>query len=61
MLGADHAHVLVGLLLDVWLLSRFVRGLTDYAIAGLRATAFYWHAVNVITVVVLLAQLSVYL
>jgi cytochrome c oxidase subunit I+III len=61
MLGADHAHVLVGLLLDAWLLARFARGLTDYATAGLRATAFYWHAVNVITVVVLLVQLSVYL
>jgi heme/copper-type cytochrome/quinol oxidase subunit 3 len=61
MLGADHLHVLVGLLLDAWLLLRFARGLSGYAIAGLRATAFYWNAVNAITVVVLLVQLSPHL
>jgi heme/copper-type cytochrome/quinol oxidase subunit 3 len=61
MLGADHLHVLVGLLLDAWLLLRFARGLSDYAIGGLRATTFYWHAVNVITVIVLLVQLSPHL
>ena len=61
MLAADHLHVLVGLLLDAWLLVRFARGLSGYAIGGLRATTFYWHAVNVITVVVLLVQLSPHL
>ena len=61
MLGADHLHVLVGLLLDAWLLLQFARGLTDYAVVGLRASTFYWHAVNTITVVVLLVQLSPYL
>jgi heme/copper-type cytochrome/quinol oxidase subunit 3 len=61
MLGADHAHVLVGILLNVWLLLRFTRGLTSYGVAGLRATTFYWHAVNVITAVVLLVELSPYL
>jgi heme/copper-type cytochrome/quinol oxidase subunit 3 len=61
MLGADHLHVLVGILLNAWLLLRFARGITDYAVAGLRATTFYWHAVNAITLVVLLVQLSPYL
>jgi cytochrome c oxidase subunit I+III len=61
MLAADHLHVLLGLLLVAWLLLRFARGLTDYALSGLRATAFYWHAVNTITVVVLLVQLSPHL
>jgi cytochrome c oxidase subunit I+III len=58
MLGADHIHVLVGLLLDAWLLLRLWRGATPYRLVGLRATAFYWHAVNVLTVLVLLVDLS---
>jgi cytochrome c oxidase subunit I len=61
MLGADHAHVLLGLLLDAWLLLQLSRRVTTYRLVGLQATTFYWHAVNVITVVVLLTQLSAYL
>jgi cytochrome c oxidase subunit I+III len=61
MLGADHLHVLVGILLNAWLLLRFARGLTSYGVAGLRAATFYWHAVNVITAVVLLVELSPHL
>jgi cytochrome c oxidase subunit I+III len=44
LLGADHAHVFIGILLSVWLL------------ANLRATrvvALYWHAVNVLTLIVI--------
>jgi cytochrome c oxidase subunit I+III len=61
MLGADHAHVAVGLLLDAWLLLQLARQTTTYRLVGLQATTFYWHAVNVITAVVLLTQLSAHL
>jgi heme/copper-type cytochrome/quinol oxidase subunit 3 len=53
LLGLDHAHVLVGLLLEAWLLMRFATKITRYRLVGLRATLFYTHAVNAITVVVL--------
>ncbi|HEX6700006.1 MAG TPA: heme-copper oxidase subunit III [Gaiellaceae bacterium] len=58
LVGAHHAHVAVGLLLDVWLLARLVRGLTGYRLNGLRATAFYWHFVNALAVLVVLTQVS---
>jgi heme/copper-type cytochrome/quinol oxidase subunit 3 len=61
MLGADHLHVFAGLLIDAWLLVQLGRGLTSYRLIGLQSTAFYWHAVNTITVFVLLTQLSAYL
>ena len=58
LLGADHAHVAVGLLFSLWLLAKLVRGLTLYRLNALQAIAFYWHAVNVLTVVVTLTVLS---
>jgi heme/copper-type cytochrome/quinol oxidase subunit 3 len=58
LVGAHHAHVAVGLLLDVWLLLRLVGGLTAYRLNGLRATAFYWHFVNALAVLVVLTQVS---
>ena len=61
LLGADHAHVLVGVLLNAWFLLRISSRLTRYRAVGVQATAFYWHAVNVITLVVLLVQLSPHL
>jgi heme/copper-type cytochrome/quinol oxidase subunit 3 len=54
MLGLDHAHVFVGLLLYGWLLLRLATRLTRYRVVALQATTFYTHAVNAITVVVLL-------
>ena len=56
--GASHAHVAVGLLLDLWLLGRIATRLTPYRLVGLRVTALYWAVVNVLTVVVLLTELS---
>jgi heme/copper-type cytochrome/quinol oxidase subunit 3 len=53
MLGLDHAHVFVGLLLQAWLLVRLATRLTRYRLVALQATTFYTHAVNAITVVVL--------
>jgi heme/copper-type cytochrome/quinol oxidase subunit 3 len=61
LLGADHFHVFLGLLLNLWLLARLATGLTNYRLVGLQATTFYWHAVNVITVAVVLTELSPYL
>jgi cytochrome c oxidase subunit III len=58
LLGADHAHVGIGLLFSMWLLAKLVRGLTLYRLNALQAIAFYWHAVNVLTVVVTLTVLS---
>ncbi len=58
LLGADHAHVALGLLMNLWLLGKLARGLTTYRLNALTAIAFYWHAVNVITIAVTLTILS---
>jgi heme/copper-type cytochrome/quinol oxidase subunit 3 len=59
ILGADHAHVLLGILIDAVVLAYVtLRGLTNYWTIGVRGLAIYWHVVNVITVLVTLTQLS---
>jgi cytochrome c oxidase subunit III len=58
LVGAHHTHVAVGLLLDVWLLLRLAGGLTTYRLNGLLATAFYWHFVNALAILVVLTQVS---
>jgi heme/copper-type cytochrome/quinol oxidase subunit 3 len=58
LLGADHAHVFVGLLLNAWLLAKLARGMTRYRLNALLAITFYWHAVIALTVVVTLTTLS---
>jgi cytochrome c oxidase subunit 3 len=58
LLGADHAHVAVGLLLNLWLLVRLAAGLTRYRLVAVRTIAFYWHAVNVLTLLVTACVLS---
>ena len=58
LLGADHAHVAIGILLVAWLLWKLVRGLTVYRLNAVQAVAFYWHAVNVLTLIVLGVLLS---
>jgi heme/copper-type cytochrome/quinol oxidase subunit 3 len=58
LLAAGHFHVLVGLLLNVWLLLRLGNRLTPYRVAGLRVTTLYWHIVNALTVLVLLTEIS---
>lgn len=58
LLGADHGHVFIGLLLDVWLLVRLASGLTAYRTVGVQAIAFYWHFVNLMTLFVTGAVLS---
>ena len=58
MLGAHHAHVLVGIVLVAWVLLRTTWGLTSYRLTLLQSTAFYWHFVNVLALCVVGAQLS---
>jgi cytochrome c oxidase subunit 3 len=58
LLGAAHAHVFVGLLFDVWLLWKLARGLTTYRVNAVQAIAWYWHAVNLLTLVVIGTLLS---
>jgi heme/copper-type cytochrome/quinol oxidase subunit 3 len=58
LLGADHAHVAIGVLLVVWLLWKLARGLTMYRLNAVQAVAFYWHAVNLLTLIVLGVLLS---
>jgi heme/copper-type cytochrome/quinol oxidase subunit 3 len=58
LLGAEHAHVAVGILMSAWLVLRLITGLTRYRLAAVRAIAFYWYAVSVISVVVALCLVS---
>jgi heme/copper-type cytochrome/quinol oxidase subunit 3 len=58
LLGADHAHVGVGIVLVVWLLWKLAGGLTMYRLNAVQAVAFYWHAVNLLTLIVIGVLLS---
>lgn len=58
LLGAAHAHVAVGLLLDLWLLARLSTRLTAYRLAALEAAALYWYVVAGVTLAVVLTELS---
>ena len=58
LLGADHAHVAIGLLLVVWLIWKLARGLTMYRLNAVQAVAYYWHAVNLLTLIVIGVLLS---
>ena len=53
LLGADHAHVALGILFDLWLLAKLATGLTTYRANATQAIAWYWHAVNLITLAVI--------
>src|SRR6059058_1691401 len=41
LLGADHAHVAIGILLVAWLLLKLARGLTRYRSNAVQVVAFY--------------------
>jgi heme/copper-type cytochrome/quinol oxidase subunit 3 len=56
--GGHHAHVLVGLLLNAYLLLKLTRGLNGYRTVGIQAAGLYWHFVNVLALVVLGTLLS---
>jgi heme/copper-type cytochrome/quinol oxidase subunit 3 len=58
LLGADHGHVLLGILFNVWLLGKLAGGLTGYRVRAAQAIAWYWYAVNALTVLVIATLLS---
>jgi len=58
LLGADHAHVALGILFNLWLLGKLATGLTTYRVNATQAITWYWHAVNVITLAVIGTLLS---
>jgi heme/copper-type cytochrome/quinol oxidase subunit 3 len=58
MLGAHHFHVVVGILLEAFLLFRLLRGLTTYRQTGVQSTVFYWHFVNALALAVVAVELS---
>ena len=58
LLGADHGHVFVGILLDLWLLWKLLKGLTMYRLNAVQVIAYYWHAVNLLTLVIIGVLLS---
>jgi len=58
LLGAHHAHVAAGLLLDAWLLLRLLGGLTPYRATAVRIAAWYWVFVAGMGVLVTLTVIS---
>jgi cytochrome c oxidase subunit 3 len=58
LLGADHVHVGVGILLVIWLLWKLLGGLTMYRLNAVQGVALYWHAVNLLTLIVIGVLLS---
>jgi heme/copper-type cytochrome/quinol oxidase subunit 3 len=59
MLAAHHAHVALGILLELAVLWQVVRkGLTNYWLIGVRITALYWYVVCALAVFVVFTQLS---
>jgi cytochrome c oxidase subunit 3/cytochrome c oxidase subunit I+III len=58
LLGTHHAHVLLGLLIDCWLLARLLFGLTNYRVIAVRVAALYWYFVSAMAIAVVLTQVS---
>jgi cytochrome c oxidase subunit III len=58
LLGASHAHVLVGIALSLWVVSRLLAGVTNYRATAVRVISWYWYFVSAVTVAVTLTQLS---
>jgi len=58
LLATHHFHVLIGLLLDLWVVARLIGGMTRYRQVTVRVVAFYWYFVSALGVAVVLTQLS---
>lgn len=56
LLGVHHAHVALGLALELWLLGKLLGGLTRYRLVGVRAIAMYWYFVSLLGIAVVLTQ-----
>ncbi len=57
LLGTHHAHVAVGLLIDVWVLAKLLGGITNYRLIAIRVLALYWYFVSLLAIFVVLTQL----
>jgi heme/copper-type cytochrome/quinol oxidase subunit 3 len=59
LLAAHHAHVLLGILINLTVLAFVcIRGLTNYWLIGVRVAALYWYVVNALAVLVILTVLA---
>jgi cytochrome c oxidase subunit III len=58
MLGAHHAHVALGVLLQLGLGGLLARGLTNYRLIGVQAVALYVWFIDAVAVLVVLTQIS---
>jgi cytochrome c oxidase subunit III len=58
LLGAHHAHVVLGVLLQLGLVGLLARGLTNYRLIGVQAVALYVWFVDAVAVLVVLTQIS---
>jgi heme/copper-type cytochrome/quinol oxidase subunit 3 len=59
LLAVHHAHVLLGILLDLTVLFFLAyRDLTNYWLIGVRGLALYWHVINAVAVIVVFTQLA---
>jgi heme/copper-type cytochrome/quinol oxidase subunit 3 len=56
LIGAHHAHVVVGIAIELWVLWKLLGGLTNYRVIGVRVAALYWYFVNFAAVAVVLTQ-----
>jgi heme/copper-type cytochrome/quinol oxidase subunit 3 len=56
LVGAHHAHVIVGIAIELWVLWKLLGGLTNYRMIGVRVAALYWYFVNFMAVAVVLTQ-----
>lgn len=57
LIGAHHAHVVVGIAIELWVLWKLLFGLTNYRMIGVRVAAFYWYFVNFLAIAVVLTQI----
>jgi cytochrome c oxidase subunit 3/cytochrome c oxidase subunit I+III len=57
LLGAHHIHVAVGILIELWLVTRLLSGMTNYRLIALRCTALYWYFVAALGVAVVFTQI----
>lgn len=57
LIGAHHAHVVVGMLIELWVLWKLLFGITNYRLIGVRVATFYWYFVNALAIGVVLTQI----
>jgi cytochrome c oxidase subunit III len=57
LIGAHHLHVLAGLFMSVWLITRLMSGMTNYRLNALRAISLYWYFVAAIAIPVVFTQI----